>query len=323
MLSAFAVTPGAFDPATATNPELLDCGIASLGDLCRNEGVFLDLRDGDWGGAIDRLPDEAGAIRAREFREFAHKRRRLVRAPKVLPNPPDDEQGWLWEAQRVGQEGYWKDRLKGVVTGQRLATEYQDDPAVVSVEALNRTAWWTNRSSDVVLHQCFDAYKAQLNVVLKHANLLMFIDPYILPEAPGSSARLSYEGFLDLLLEAGSKDRYPTTQIHRADWLENKQNRLPNSQWKQQFEPWSRELRKARRSVEVLFWHEIHARYLVSDIVAISLHDGFRAYSDARTSKSTRWSRLGTDARENLQREYEEGGDDVHKSCGKITIGIT
>jgi hypothetical protein len=265
------------------------------------------------------------SARARKFREFAKNRNRLIAVPAASSEAPvDQDEEWLWEAQRLRAQELWKDRLKAIVTSHLLAVEYQDDRAVVSLEALSRSMWWQERSPSLMLRQCIADYKSKLALILKHARLLMFIDPYLRPTEQND------EDVLDLLLASGTNDEYPLIEIHRSKWLDDPGSgcgkQLTPLQWKEVvFKKWDDALRKARRRVEVILWSRLHPRFLVSDIVAIAVPDGFVLDGNTDSPKSTVWCRLGDGDRGRLQSEYDpaaDGGHGCHGFAARFRLGL-
>lgn len=305
MLDCFAITPEAFAVGKASSPNAFAAGIGCLNDLCNNEGLFLDLRDGRWGDAVEAVGREA-----REFRRFARKRRRLITVPPALPEDPGDEEGWLWEAQRRHE----RDPCRAVVTSEALGTSYADVPAVVSMERLNSTPWWAERSPSVALPRRIEAYLEALAPILRHANFLMFIDPHIDPTRP------NYREFPRLLCAAGTVSDRPLIQIHRASHRKGPGGREVQRQarWIHDFNPWHDELSRRHRKAEVFLWEDLHDRFLVSDMVAISIPYGFDTSEESQVCTS--WSRLGRADQERLEREYDANGG-LHGLVGRFEIG--
>lgn len=62
-------------------------------------------------------------------------------------------------------------------------------------------------------------------------------------------------------------------------------------------------LRAAELQAEVFIWSDFHDRYLISNLVGISLQNGFDV-SPAPDDYTT-WSRLGRDNRDAIQREFD------------------
>ena len=54
---------------------------------------------------------------------------------------------------------------------------------------------------------------------------------------------------------------------------------------------------------EVFIWRRFHDRYLISNVVGISLPNGFDV--STASGEFTTWTRLGRDTRDELQREFD------------------
>jgi hypothetical protein len=305
MLSQFAVIPGSFDPALASSPNALDLGIGCLNDLCRAEGLFLDLRAGTWSAALDNV-----STRGKAFLKFARNRHRIIQGSPQLGPEPDGDESWLWEAQAYHK----KSPCRAIITPNQLAEDYAGDPIVTGLERLNQIAWWGERSASRSIKRCTKEYRSALAFVLRHANLLMFIDTYIDPLAP------NYEEFPELLLAAGTNDHKPIIQIHRASWRKvgGKVEVQSLAAWMDDFNPWSERLARAGIKADVFIWENTHDRYLVSDIISISLPYGFDIGSDG--DPPTTWNRIGAKEIERLQLEYEPVCK-LHGLAGAFVIG--
>jgi len=304
MLTRFAITPEALAEARASSIAALQLGIGCLNDLCRAEGVFADMRNGNW----SRAADAVGPL-AKRFLTFARKSRRLIIAPSQLPADPDEDEEWLWEAQKLHDTF----PCRAVITHKELAAAYTDDP-VVSIECLNQTSWWEERSPAKNVARTTADYLRALDLVLLHANSLMFIDAYIDPLAD------NYREFPRLLLRTRAREQKPLIEIHRASWRKLKgQNQVQNlAQWIADFDAWSEELKRAGLTAEVFLWEDMHDRFLISDLVGISLPYGFDIAVGA--AQTTTWTRLGP-----AQRDQEQKGFDracaAHRLVGCFEIG--
>lgn len=305
MLSQFAIIPGSFDPALASSPNALDLGIGCLNDLCRAEGLFLDLRAGEWAAAL-----ENATTKGKVFLKYARNRHRIVQAPAQLGTEPEDDESWLWEAQAYHQ----KSPCRAIIAPNQLAEEYASAKVVTGLEKVNQTDWWVERSASLTIKRRTQDYRSALALVLRHASLLMFIDAYIDPRAP------NYEEFPQLLLAAGSNENKPIIQIHRASWRKvgGKIEVQPLAAWIADFDPWSEKLARTDMKADVFIWEDTHDRYLVSDTISINLPYGFDIGSDG--DPPTTWSRIGTKEIERLQLEYEPNCK-VHRLVGSFSIG--
>ena len=59
-------------------------------------------------------------------------------------------------------------------------------------------------------------------------------------------------------------------------------------------------LRAAGLRAEVFVWDDFHDRYLISNLIGISLSNGF----DTKANQTTTWTRLGRKDRDDVRREF-------------------
>ena len=76
-------------------------------------------------------------------------------------------------------------------------------------------------------------------------------------------------------------------------------------------------LRSAGIQVDVFIWDDFHDRYLISNLVGISLPNGFDTSHNPKDI--TTWTRLGRRERDDVQREFEEASG-RHKLHGRFSI---
>ena len=306
MLSQLTIVPRAFNPAHASSPNALDSGIGCLNDLCRAEGLFLDLRNGGWSSFLEKLND-----RSKAFLKFAKNRNRIIPVEGKLEADPNEDDEWLWEAQALNEKG----RMRAIVADEQMAGDNTHDAAVTSIERLNRTAWWEDRSTTAEISRTTKDYHETLRPILRQARLLMFIDPYIDPLAE------NYEEFPQLLFSAGTKENRPLIQIHRANWRKTSEGKnVPQGMgaWISDFTEWGKLLEAAGIACEVYIWPNVHDRYLVTDIVSINVPNGFDIAK--KVQPPTRWTRLPHADQERLQKEYDSNCR-IHGSAGCFVIG--
>jgi hypothetical protein len=60
-------------------------------------------------------------------------------------------------------------------------------------------------------------------------------------------------------------------------------------------------------SVDVFVWDDFHNRYLICDLIGISLPNGVDTTSDP--TSVTRWTRLGRENRDDLQRAFDPASE--------------
>lgn len=65
----------------------------------------------------------------------------------------------------------------------------------------------------------------------------------------------------------------------------------------------SANLRAAGLHAEVFIWDDFHDRYLISNLIGVSLPNGFD--TTRNPDSITRWTRLGRSDRDDVQREFD------------------
>jgi hypothetical protein len=305
MLGRFAITPWALAEGHCSSTAALELGIGCLYDLCRAEGLFTDLREGEW----SRSAEAVGPL-AKRFLTFARKERRLIQVSQQLAAAPDNDEEWLWEAQAL--HGTFP--CRAIITHKDHAAEHADDPIVTSIERLNLSDWWAQRSPAKNIARTTTAYLGALDLVLRHANSLMFIDPHIDPVAE------NYREFPQLLLAAGAAGRRPLIEIHRASWrlVQGRKDGVSSAQWMADFEPWSERLVRAGLSATVFLWETMHDRYLITDLVGINVPNGFDIATDP--AQTSTWTNPGPAERDRLQKEFDCACG-VHRLVNRLEIG--
>lgn len=143
-------------------------------------------------------------------------------------------------------------------------------------------------------------YQAALAPVLRHANSLFFIDPYIDP-----SDHHQYGDLMKLIAGLGTRSVKPLVEIHRVARHGGGSDKRP--QVKEVVAALTPAITAAARtaglSMEVFLWDDFHDRYLIADLVGISLPYGFG--TTTATNAQTIWTRLGRDDRDWVQREFD------------------
>jgi hypothetical protein len=133
----------------------------------------------------------------------------------------------------------------------------------------------------------------------------MFIDPHIDPERQG------YGGFMTLLEAAGNRSLKPLIEIHRVCYEGSGPRREVRAgrEWQQVFGQCLKpSLALLDLRVDVFIWDDFHDRYLITDLIGISVPNGFDVSNDPNAR--TTWTRLGRNDRDDVQREF-------HPSSGR------
>ena len=302
LLADYAITPDVFDESSYSNAGECEARLDTIREVMLNEGLVRDLRDGAWQGLFlsDARPWHRRGL---EIVKKLQKQGRLVRHPRAIPDPPEDDGGWCAEALATHRA---RPLSGGVIVTERIKKDHPREPLVARIDRLSSAPWWAARSPSVTLARTLEDYKRHLDPVLRHANLLVFIDPHLDPE------KRQYREFGALLAHAGNRKPAPRIEIHRVCYEGSGDSReFPmrgdSDYFKRRFRDRLGEtLRAAGLSAEVLVWDHFHDRYLISNIIGISLPNGFD--TTANPNSVTRWGRLGRNDRDDVRREFNSTG---------------
>jgi hypothetical protein len=153
-----------------------------------------------------------------------------------------------------------------------------------------------------------------LNLILCHANSIMFVDPHI------DLLLDRYKGLIALLQVAGNRFPRPRIEIHRVVYSGSGQHRqiLNPKDIEANFRnELTSPLTAVGLAAEVFVWDHFHDRYLISDLVGIQVPQGF---DTARASNAkTTWTRLCRTDRDDVQREFDPNGH-RHKIHHQFTV---
>ncbi len=299
LLADYAITPDVLDVTSYSSEEACGLHLERIREVMLTEGLVRDLRAGEWSGLFgnDGRPWHR---RGKELVKKLAQQNRLVRFQPALSSAPVDDQVWCQEAlgtQRV------LPFTGGVIVTELVKSAFPGDSIVARIDRLTSTSWWAGRSCSVRLVRNLAEYRVHLGPVLRFANSLMFIDPHLDPIRPG------YGDFAGLVADAGGRSPAPKIEIHRVCYEGSGPSReLCNRADPAYFERRFRDalgasLHKARLRVEVFIWDDFHDRYLISDLIGISLPNGFDTTTNPRSV--TRWTRLGREDLDDVQREFD------------------
>ena len=311
LLADYAITPDVLDTASYTSEEVCGLHLGKLSEVMRSEGLVRDLRDGEW----RKLFATDGRSWHRWGKEMVKKlatQGRLIGFPPELRAIPSDDQGWCDEALRTGDR---KAFTGGIVVTAPIKAECPDERCVESVDRLERTAWWTARSESVRLSRTLNGYTDNLRPILRCANSLQFIDPYLDPTKHG------YACFVDLLSVAGRRRPKPdAVEIHRVVYEGSGPSRriLDVDELERNFrQTLAAPLQAMGLFMDVFVWDDFHDRFLISNLIGISLPNGFDTTTNA--NDITTWTRLERKDRDDIQREFDPASR-RHRLHGQFSI---
>lgn len=309
LLADYAITPDVFDPTSYSREDVCRIRLEQLKEVMLTEGLVRDLRDTQW----SRVFADRGRPwhhRGTELLRKLAQQGRLVPFAPALESPPADDSAWCREA--IATHAIIP-LAGGIIVTETVKEAFRDEPLVAGIDRLSSASWWASRSSSVRLVRSLDEYLTHLAPVLGCANSLMFIDPHLDP------GRLRYRDFAQLIAAAGGRHPAPAVEIHRVCW-ENSSDKRAQPEYMRGLENSFRNVlqdivRRSGLRLETFFWSDFHDRYLISNLVGISLPNGFDTTTD-RTSITT-WTRLGRNDRDEVQREFDPAR---HAPCHRFAI---
>ena len=297
LLADYAITPDVFDVTSYSTEGECEARLATIHETMLTEGLVRDLREGAWSGLFRSGP-RPWHRRGQELLKKMATQGRLLRFEPALLEEPANDCAWCAEALATGEAFQG-----GVITTASVKRAYAADRRVARIDRLTRAPWWASRSPSVRLGRTLADYEKHLDLVLRFSNSLMFIDPHLDP------GKRRYGSFGTLLQRAGNRVPAPRIEIHRVCYEGSGPGRwLPMTEDPEYYrsafrDALARPLRDAGLYAEVFVWKDFHDRYLLGNVVGISLPNGFDV--SGASGGSTTWTRLGRDDRDDLQREFD------------------
>lgn len=296
LLAEYAITPDVFDATSYSTAGECEARLDLIREPMLTSGLVRDLRAGEW-SALFRSDDRPWHRRGRELVKKLAQQGRLVNYPPALTEPPLDNRSWCAEA--VGTH-HARPFNGGIIATKNVKDAYADQALVARIDRLSGASWWAAGSQSVRLDRTQAEYETHLDPLLRCSNSLMFIDPHLKPGAT------KYDGFGALLRAAGGRTPPPTIELHRVCYEgSGSRRRFPEREQSGYFERRFRDvlgepLRAAGLGATVFIWNDFHDRYLISNLIGISLPNGFDTGGGATT-----WTRLGRNDRDDVQREFD------------------
>jgi hypothetical protein len=280
LLAEYALTPDVFDVASYTSEEVCGLHLQILKEVLVHEGLVRDLHQGEWGKLLVSA-DRSWHQGVKELLMQLKIQKRLVSFAPVSKVVPMTDADWCSEALATHK----KRPLAGIIVSDGLAVAHQGNTPVAAVGRLASTPWWTGRSPSLRLSLTLHSYQTALDLVLRHAKSMMFIDPYLDP-----SDRHQYGDFMTLLNLAAGRTPLPVIEIHRAAWYGGGPDKRPNiAEVVAALTPGLSDCaRRTGLKFDVFLWQDVHDRYLISDLLGISLPKGFATTRAPKTGTRSR-----------------------------------
>lgn len=294
MLDEYALVPDIFDSDAYSKRDYIDMCLPQLKEPLLQEALVRDLCDGGWS---QFCRENAGTLHplCKEILRKLDKNNRLRRVPRCGDAGPGCAADWCIE----GVKGGAAESLTGVIAAHRTKESFAEVASVASIEKLTGANWWQARSPSATVDRKTAEYLRVLRRVLMQANSLMFIDPNLDPRAH------NYRDFQLLLRPLAERGVKPRIEIHRSFCRGDGPGRtFPNEvEWRANFAQLHGALQNLRLSAEVFFWEDFHERYLIADVVGISVPAGFDV--TAKVDDFSTWGRLGREDKDRIQRLFD------------------
>jgi hypothetical protein len=311
MLEEYAIVPDVFDPAAYSNAAFIEMCLPHLKEPLLQEAVVRDLCDGGWSqfcmansGSLHRL--------CKEIVKKLAQNNRLRRFPRHNGTDPATPSDWCREG--LGTSAV--DQLAGIIVGHNTKQNFTQSE-VASIEKLTGTPWWQNRSPSVTVDRKTGEYLRVLHRVLLQANSLMFIDPNLDPSSH------NYREFIQLLAPLAERVIRPRIEIHRSFCKGDGPARTfpTEADWKVAYASLSTSLEAQNLAADVFFWDDFHERYLIADVIGISVPAGFDV--TGKLNDCSTWGRLGREDKDKIQRLFDPAARQPkwHFSIGVVANG--
>lgn len=293
MLGELAITPDVYRESSFVDAAAAAVAWERLRDPMLQECLLRDLYGGEMcRSLLDR--DLGLSPKGKELlRKSARRRRKVPRCGEALPLSDSE-----WCAEAIASAETLP--LDCIVTVPSTKAQYGSEELVSDAARLNAHPWWTNRGPSVRLDRKTDEYLRVLDRVLVASNSLMFIDPHLDP------TKRHYSEFWRLLAHCHRSEAPVRVELHRGSTEgSGKKTEIPSlAEFQRRFtDELLPRLRGTNIKLKIVVWPEFHDRYLISDLIGISLPNGFDVSN--RPDDTTTWNRLSRIDRDDIQREFE------------------
>lgn len=298
LLSDYAITPDVFDvasyPSASKEPseEICRLQLRAIRDVLTTKGLVRSLHSDKW---FEELMGSDKTCRwGKELLKKLKHSGRLISCPGS-EKYPDNNFEWCEEALAAHDREHMNGGV--IVTGDvKSKKEYESNDKVQKIDRLDKSSWWPKSDqTSIRLRRNLSDYKKNLDLVLRYSKSLTFIDPYLFPPGNPNLAKL--------LEVAGNRNPSPEIEIHCTLKGSKKNGEvLDLGNFKRMFRTeLNKVLSNLGLSAKVFVWHDFHDRFLISNLIGISLPIGF---DTSHPKKTTTWTLLSREDRESVQREF-------------------
>lgn len=310
MLAEYALIPNIFSNAAHGSSELAEARLQVLKPIVLEEALVRNLRAGAWWSTLQswsKASPEDCHPKVKELLKQMAKTKRLrdVSHLGIGETPPKTPEAWLWEALVSHQA----EAFTGVITLPDLAQQdaYKNNKIIARIDRLTNQDWQEQRDQSrmVRMPKQTSSYRAHLKLLFSCANAILFIDPYLDPR------QLHYREFHYLLNLI--KDSETCIELHLAskgigaDGNDRRLLTLPD--WRDRFTDLLPTLKENKLRAQVFIWENFHDRYIITDLMGISLTGGL----DVLPNATVDWTRQTRALRDQTQKDYSP-------NTGKYTL---
>jgi hypothetical protein len=297
MISEIILSPCAFDESGYTNKEICKPILQQMRDILLNEALLTSMCKDEFINYLTSNNERWHTI----FKNLLPNlitQNRFIKREKYLTNTPITDKEWIIEALEVIKNINKIDNI--FISAAHHSQFKRQNSKIHSIENIHLSNFWQNRScSKRLLLNTID-YINTLELILVNSNSIMFIDPYLDP----SPARPCKE-FIDILrfIMNNTIKSSVSIEIHlKLNHNDGDNNKI--SDWEKIFSKniFSKVNNKLR--IKVFIWDNFHDRYLISDLIGISIPYGFDTTSN--TKSITTWTRLSRVDKDAVQKEFDE-----------------
>ena len=310
LLADYAITPDVFDVTSYSSEEVCRLHLREINAVTRSEGWIRDLRLGEWRGLF-ASDGRQWHPQVKELLRTLVPQGRLIGFPPALHVAPASDEDWCAEALATRKKLAFSGGI--IVTGT-VKDSYRSEALVERIDRLDCAPWWDHSNPSVRLTRSLAEYQQLLKPIFRCANSLYFVDPHLNP------TKNQYRKFVDLLVCAGKRKPAPLIEIHRVCYEGSGYHRdiLKVEELEQDFRlKLAAPLQAVGLRAEVFVWDDFHDRYLISNLVGISLQNGFDTSNNPKDI--TTWTRLGRSVRDDVQREFDPSSN-RHKLRGRFGV---
>jgi hypothetical protein len=296
LLHDLAITPEVFGSAGHSTKERSDDCLLQLEPILLKEAVIRNISGGRWQKYLQENLAFCSLAGQKLIKAMAP---RLRSFEVVTYDDPQSTDEWCWEALA----GHQREALDGILVGHDSALRNGGDGLVCAAERVHEASWWQKRACSVTLRRCTHDYIKELERLLRFAKSAAFIDPYRDPTIE------RYADFHKLLGVCRRRETTLWVSIHRCCYrgTGSESHTLTECEARQIFKPLAEKLNHPdmRVRVEVFIWEDFHDRFLITDLLGLSVPYGFDI-DTGREERPTRWTKLSREDSDGVLREFEE-----------------